>query len=223
MLPTLNPARRPDKVTLAGRYATIVPAAAGHAGALYAATSGSENAYLWDYLFDGPHTNRATFDADWERKLGSKDPLFFTILDSKTATPLGYSSLMRIDPPNASIEVGSILYSPALQRTPAATEAQFLLARYVFEDLGNRRYEWKCNALNAPSRRAALRYGFQFEGIFRQHMIIKGCNRDTAWFSMLDSEWPARRAAFEAWLDPTNFDASGRQLTSLSRAFGATA
>src|SRR5437667_2452917 len=123
---------------------------------------------------------------------------------------------MRSDPENGVIEVGNLLLAPSLQRTRGATEAMYLMARHVFEDLGYRRYEWKCNALNEPSRRAALRLGFTFEGIFRQHMIIKGRNRDTAWFSMLDSEWPARKAAFERRLDPANFDAAGRQKTSLS-------
>ena len=123
---------------------------------------------------------------------------------------------MEIRPAMRVVEVGHIVYSPALQRTPLATEAQYLLARYAFETLGYRRYEWKCNALNAPSRRAALRFGFTFEGIFRQHMIVKGRNRDTAWFSMLDSEWPARKAAFERWLAPENFDSDGRQKTKLS-------
>jgi RimJ/RimL family protein N-acetyltransferase len=123
---------------------------------------------------------------------------------------------MRIEPSHRVIEVGSILFTPRLQRTVGATEAMYLMARHVFEDLGYRRYEWKCNALNAPSRGAALRLGFTFEGIFRQHMIIKGRNRDTAWFSMLDPEWPKRKAAFERWLDPSNFDAEGRQRVSLS-------
>jgi RimJ/RimL family protein N-acetyltransferase len=132
----------------------------------------------------------------------------------------GYASYMRMDPLNGVIEVGNILLAPSLQRTVAATEAMYLMARHVFEDLGYRRYEWKCNADNAPSRRAALRYGFTFEGIFRQHMVIKGQNRDTAWFSMLDSEWPARKAAFEAWLDPANFDAADKQSKSLGQLSG---
>jgi RimJ/RimL family protein N-acetyltransferase len=127
---------------------------------------------------------------------------------------------MEIRPSMGVIEVGHILYSPALQRTPLGTEAQYLLARYAFETLGYRRYEWKCNALNAPSRRAALRYGFVFEGVLRQHMIAKGRNRDTAFFSMLDSEWPARKAAFERWLAPENFDGDGHQRTSLSELNG---
>jgi RimJ/RimL family protein N-acetyltransferase len=123
---------------------------------------------------------------------------------------------MRIEPAHRVIEVGSILFTSRLQRTVGATEAMYLMARHVFEDLGYRRYEWKCNALNAPSRRAALRLGFTFEGIFRQHMLVKGRNRDTAWFSMIDSEWPQRKASFERWLDPSNFDAQGRQKVSLS-------
>ena len=151
----------------------------------------------------------------------TRDPLFFTILDRASHSPVGYASYMRIEPAHRSIEVGSILYTPDLQRTAGATEAMYLMVRHVFEDLGYRRYEWKCNALNAPSRRAALRLGFVFEGIFRQHMIIKGCNRDTAWYSMLDSEWPLRKANFEHWLSGENFDADGRQRQSLARMNGA--
>lgn len=132
----------------------------------------------------------------------------------------GIAALMEIRPTMRVIEVGHIVYSPTLQRTPLATEAQYLLARYVFETLGYRRYEWKCDALNAASRRAALRYGFTFEGIFRQHMIAKGRNRDTAWLAMLDGEWPARRANFERWLAPVNFSADGRQIVSLSALNG---
>jgi len=123
---------------------------------------------------------------------------------------------MRAEPAHGVIEVGNILLTPALQRTTAATEAMYLMARHVFETLGYRRYEWKCNAENLPSRRAAARLGFTFEGIFRQHMVAKGRNRDTAWFSMLDHEWPARKQAFEAWLDPANFDAEGRQISALN-------
>ena len=204
---------RPEKVTLAGRYATLVPVEAGHAPALYAATAGHDA--LWDYMGEGPFSSAVAFEAAWQRKLASADPFFYTVLDTASAVPLGYLSLMRIDVPNGCIEAGNIMYPPLLQRTRAATEAQYLAARYVFETLGNRRYEWKCNALNGPSRRAALRYGFQFEGIFRQHMIVKGRNRDTAWFSMLDSEWSARKAAFEAWLDPANFASDGRQIVPL--------
>ena len=166
-------------------------------------------------LFNGPYTNEADFRAWLDGREKSEDPLFFTILDAASAVPKGYCSLMRIEPAHRVIEVGNILYLPALQRTVGATEAMYLLARYVFEDLEYRRYEWKCDALNLPSRKAALRLGFTFEGIFRQHMIVKGNNRDTAWYSMLDTEWPARKRAFEHWLDPSNFDSQGNQKTAL--------
>ena len=141
--------------------------------------------------------------------------VFLAIVPKSSGRAEGYASYMRMDPANGVIEVGNILMAPLLQKTTAATEAMYLMARHVFEDLGYRRYEWKCNANNAPSRRAALRYGFMFEGVFRHHMIVKERNRDTAWFSMLDSEWPARKAAFEAWLDPANFDPEGQQRHSL--------
>ena len=142
--------------------------------------------------------------------------VFLAIVSESTGEAAGYASYMRIDPANGVVEVGNILMSPALQRTTAATEAMYLMARHVFDDLGYRRYEWKCNAGNGPSRRAALRYGFTFEGIFRQHMVVKGLNRDTAWFAMLDHEWPARKRAFETWLDPANFDDQGSQRQTLS-------
>jgi RimJ/RimL family protein N-acetyltransferase len=142
--------------------------------------------------------------------------MYFAVIDEKSGLALGHAAYMRIEPKPRVIEVGSILYTPRLQRTPGGTEAMYLMAKHVFEELGYRRYEWKCNALNAPSRSAALRLGFTFEGIFRQHMIIKGRNRDTAWFSMLDTEWPERKSAFESWLDPSNFDSGGKQKQPLS-------
>jgi RimJ/RimL family protein N-acetyltransferase len=150
------------------------------------------------------------------QKQSAADALFLAIIPADTGEAAGYASYMRIDPAHGVVEVGNILLSPALQRTTAATEAMYLMAGHVFEELGFRRYEWKCNALNVPSRRAAERLGFTFEGIFRQHMVVKGQNRDTAWFSMLDSEWPERKLAFEAWLEPDNFDATGRQKKSLN-------
>jgi RimJ/RimL family protein N-acetyltransferase len=149
------------------------------------------------------------------------DPFSYAVVDRATDRATGIVTLMEIRPAMRVIEIGNIVYAPALQRTPLATEAQYLMARYAFETLGYRRYEWKCNALNAPSRRAALRYGFKFEGILRQQMIAKGRNRDTAMFSMLDREWPARKAAFERWLAPDNFDANGKQKLSLSTINGA--
>ena len=211
------PAKRPQRATLDGRVVSIVPLnPLAHAATLFDSTRGVENERLWLYLFEGPFATRADFDSHLKQKASSEDPLFFAILDKHSGDAVGYAAYMRIEPAHRVIEVGSILYTPRLQRTVGATEAMYLMARHVFEDLGYRRYEWKCNALNEPSRSAALRLGFTFEGVFRQHMIIKGRNRDTAWFSMLDSEWPKRKAAFERWLHPSNFDANGRQRMSLS-------
>jgi RimJ/RimL family protein N-acetyltransferase len=212
-----TPAKRPQRTTLEGRVVRVVPLdPIAHADTLFEGTRGKENEGLWLYLFEGPFATRAAFDSHLKQKASSEDPLFFAILDKSSGDAVGHAAYMRIEPAHRVIEVGSILYTARLQRTIGATEAMYLMARHVFEDLGYRRYEWKCNALNAPSRSAALRLGFTFEGIFRQHMIIKGRNRDTAWFSMLDSEWPKRKAAFERWLNPSNFDANGRQRISLS-------
>src|ERR1041385_4424500 len=184
---------RPHRTTMKGQYVTLAPLRPEHAGDLWEASKGPLNDGLWLYLFEGPFPDRSAFDAHIGNKAASEDPLFFAILDAHSERPVGYASYMRIKPVHRVIEVGSILYTTALQRTRGATEAMYLMARHVFEDLSYRRYEWKCNALNEPSRRAALRLGFQFEGIFRQHMIVKGQNRDTAWYSMIDSQWPARR------------------------------
>ena len=212
--------RRPpaaERAPLAGRAVTLVPLNAdAHADALFEGANGGERDRVWTYLFDGPYPDRAAFRANIASKAMSEDPLFFAVIDNASGKAVGYQTFLRIEPKHRVIEVGAIMYTPALQRTIGATEAQYLFARHVFDDLGYRRYEWKCNSLNAPSRRAALRLGFSFEGVFRQHMIVKDRNRDTAWFSMLDSEWPARRAAFEQWLAPENFDSSGRQRVSLS-------
>jgi RimJ/RimL family protein N-acetyltransferase len=213
----VHPARRPERATLKGRAITLVPLdAESHADALFEAANGGDKDRLWTYLADGPYTDAAVFRAGVAAKARSADPLFFAVLDNASGLAVGYQALMRVDAANRAIEVGNVLYAPAMQRTIGATEAQYLFAAYVFDDLGYRRYEWKCNDLNAPSKRAALRLGFVFEGVFRQHMIVKGRSRDTAWFSMVDSEWPARRAAFERWLAPDNFDAAGRQKTSLT-------
>jgi RimJ/RimL family protein N-acetyltransferase len=210
-----SPAPRPRRTTLEGRCVRLAPLdAAAHAEDLWNLACAPEHDGLWTYLFDGPYRERETFEAALAKKAASDDPLFFAILERTSGRAVGHASLMRIEPAHRVIEVGGILYTPALQRTIGATEAMYLLARHVFDDLGYRRYEWKCHALNEPSRRAALRLGFTFEGVFRQHMIMKGANRDTAWFSMLDGEWPSRKAAFECWLDPSNF-ANGAQKTSL--------
>jgi RimJ/RimL family protein N-acetyltransferase len=206
-----SPAPRPERVTLKGRFVTLAPLSLEHSEALFENSRGRDRDQLWTYLFNGPFADLAEFSADVAAKAKAADPLYFAVLDAQDGRPLGYQSLMRIEPAHRVIEVGGIMYTPLLQRTPGATEAQYLFAKYVFDDLGYRRYEWKCNDRNAPSKRAALRLGFTFEGVFRQHMIVKSRSRDTAWFSLLDSEWPERRAAFERWLAPDNFDAQGRQ------------
>src|SRR5262245_38107388 len=170
-----QPPTRPTRVTLSGRSVDVTPLdPAAHGDSLFAATSGPENDPLWTYLFDGPFRDRAAFDRSLARKAASEDPLFFAIVDRGSRRAVGLAALMRIEPAHRVVEVGSILYTRALQRTRGGTEAMYLLARYVFEDLRYRRYEWKCNALNAASRAAAVRLGFTFEGVFRQHMIVKG-------------------------------------------------
>jgi RimJ/RimL family protein N-acetyltransferase len=212
-----HPAARPERIILEGRLVRLEPLdPSRHGEALWRHIGANGHDGLWHYLFDGPFAEETAFRSYLERLAASADPLFFAVVDQASGHALGFQSLMRIEPAHRAIEVGNILYGPALQRSVGATEAQYLFARHVFDALGYRRYEWKCNALNAPSRRAAERLGFTFEGVFRQHMIVKGRNRDTAWFSMVDGEWPARKAAFEAWLDLANFDAQGSQKRPLA-------
>ncbi|MFH6781506.1 MULTISPECIES: GNAT family N-acetyltransferase [Methylobacterium] len=213
-----GPAPGPERVRLDGRQVTIVPLdAEAHGADLAEGAVGPGREALWQYMATGPFDDRESFRAYLAACEASADPLFYAILDARTGKAIGHASLMRIDRTNRVIEVGNILYTPALQRTPGATEAMRLLAGYVF-DLGYRRYEWKCNALNAPSRRAAERYGFSYEGLFRQGMIVKGRNRDTTWFSMLDGEWPQIRQAFDRWLAPANLDGGQRlRLGALNR------
>lgn len=222
--PALNcrPAKRPERVSLEGRHVRLESLSAErHAAQLYSGLSGPESEALWRYLARGPFENPSEFGRELEEMAAGSDPLFYAILPRSTARAAGFAALMRIEPGHQVIEVGNILYSPELQRTPAATEAMYLLARYVFEGLGYRRYEWKCNALNLPSRQAAVRLGFSFEGVFRQAAVIKGRNRDTAWYSIIDSEWPVLQRAFGAWLAPENFDADGVQRKSLSSVTAA--
>jgi RimJ/RimL family protein N-acetyltransferase len=214
-----SPARRPDRTTLRGRLVTVVPLdPAVHEEALFAGTHGADKDKLWLYLGEGPFADRAAFRDYLDKRAKSEDPLSFAIVQNATREAAGHAAYMRISLEHRVIEVGNIFYAPSLARSAAATEAMYLMARHVFEDLGYRRYEWKCNALNEPSRRAALRLGFSFEGVFRRHMIQKGRSRDTAWYAMLDREWPERKARFEGWLSPENFDAAGRQGTRLSAA-----
>jgi RimJ/RimL family protein N-acetyltransferase len=209
-----TPAKRPEAVTLQGRYGRVEKFNAGHAGALWEAVK-CHNA-LWTYMPSyGPFADAAAFSAWAATRAALTDPYSYAIVDQDSRAQ-GVFALMVIRPEHRAIEVGHVIYSPALQRRPLATEAQYLLARYVFETLGYRRYEWKCDVFNVASRKAALRYGFTLEGIFRQHMISKGRNRDTAWLSMLDSEWPARKMNFERWLAPENFGPDGQQKLSLS-------
>ena len=210
-------APRPERIVLDGHYVRLEPLdAEKHTDDLYAASHGPDKHIIWQYLFEPPFLNYVSFRFHIERKSASEDPLFYAIISKQTGKAVGYATLMRIDTTHRVVEVGNIMYGTPLQRTPGATEAQYLLMRYVFDILGYRRYEWKCNALNAPSRRAADRFGFSFEGIFRQHMIVRGRNRDTAWYSILDVEWSKQKAAFEKWLAPNNFDALGQQKKRLS-------
>jgi RimJ/RimL family protein N-acetyltransferase len=208
-----TPAQLPGPVTLAGRHGRVEKLDMRHAADLWGAYAGHD--HIWTYLSTyGPFADEPAFAKWLASRVALDDPYSYAIVDV-SGRAVGVATLMEIRPAMRVIEVGHILYSPALQKSPLGTEAQYLLARYALETLGYRRYEWKCNALNAASRRAALRYGFVYEGTFRQHLIAKGRNRDNAWFSMLDREWPARKAAFERWLAPGNFDADGRQKTSL--------
>jgi RimJ/RimL family protein N-acetyltransferase len=209
-----TPARRPGPVTLKGRYGRLEKLKLEHAVELWPAFAGHDR--VWTYIStDGPFASEAEFAAFIAKRAAMDDPYAYAVIDLADRA-VGYFTLLRIVQDMQVIEVGHVLYSPALQRTPLGTEAQYLLARYIFETLGYRRYEWKCDALNAASRRASLRYGFIYEGTFRQYMIAKGRNRDNAWFSMLDSEWPVRKANFERWLAPENFDSAGRQKISLA-------
>jgi RimJ/RimL family protein N-acetyltransferase len=214
-----SPAKQPGPVTLQGRYGRLEKLEPRHATDLWTAFAGHDQ--IWTYIStDGPFANATEFSDFIAKRAAATDPYAYAIIDG-SGPAVGYFTLMEIRTDMRVIEVGHVLYSPALQRTLLGTEAQYLLARYAFETLGYRRYEWKCNALNAASRRAALRYGFVYEGTLRQHLIAKGRNRDNAWFSMLDSEWPARKANFGRWLAPENFTAEGRQKASLSAMNGA--
>jgi RimJ/RimL family protein N-acetyltransferase len=209
-----TPAPRPGPVMLKGRYGRLEKLRADHAADLWKVFAGQDQ--VWTYIAtSGPFASFDQFAPFIAMRAGANDPYAYAIVDASDHA-IGYFTLMRIEPEMRVIEVGHVLYSPRLQRTPLGTEVQYLLARYAFETLRYRRYEWKCDALNAASRRAALRYGFIYEGTFRQNIIAKGRNRDNAWFSMLDSEWPARKRNFERWLAPENFDGEGRQKLSLT-------
>lgn len=206
-----QPPPRPEHAIMPGRYCRLEPLdAVRHAADLHAAYSLDVEGRMWTYLHSGPFATTEDYRAWVVARQDSADPLFFAVVDAVTGRAVGVASYLRIDPANGVVEVGHLAFSPLLQRTRAATEAMYLMMRHAFE-LGYRRYEWKCDALNAPSRRAAARLGFRFEGIFRQAIVYKERSRDTAWYSVIDNEWTALETAFRAWLDPDNFDADGRQ------------
>ncbi|HZS85195.1 MAG TPA: GNAT family protein [Stellaceae bacterium] len=215
-----RPVAPPKRATLPGRYVRLEPVdPARHAADLFALSAPAPR--LWTYMGYGPFADAAAFRTWLEGCARSADPLFFAVVDEATGRASGMVSYLRMAPEMGVIEIGHIWFAPVLQRSRQATEAIFLLMRHVFDDLGYRRLEWKCDALNAASRRAAARFGFTFEGVFRQHMVYKGRNRDTAWFAIIDREWPAIRAAFERWLAPENFTADGRQRQGLAARAGA--
>ena len=212
-----TPVKPPSRAPLLGSHVLLRPVdAVADAEALYAVSHPPEgDPAIWTYLPYGPyeHPDQMRLLLDWAEK--SDDPLFFALVGLADEQPAGLACYLRIEPHMGVIEVGHIALGTALQRTPAATEAIYLMARHAFDDLGYRRLEWKCNALNVPSRRAAERFGFRFEGVFRNHMVVKGRNRDTAWYAITDEEWPAIRLGYEAWLAPENFGRDSRQKQSL--------
>lgn len=213
---TPQPAKgRPERTTLAGRYVRLEPLALAHAADLFAASNDAAASERYRWLFESAPASLGEMQAWALRVEADADPMLFAVVDQASGTALGRQALMRIVPEHGVIEIGAIYWGPDMARTRRATEALYLFARHVFDDLGYRRFEWKCNDRNGPSKRAAERFGFTYEGLFRQHMIQKGENRDTAWFSMLDGEWPVIRAEYERWLDPANFDADGVQRTAL--------
>lgn len=206
----------PERIVLEGRFARLEPLdPAAHAPGLLDIAQSQDAADRYRYLPDDPPGDMFAVSAWAQQAATSPDPLFFAVIDRARGRVGGRQALMRFDAANGVIEVGNILWGPAIARTPVTTDALFLFASYAFDTLGCRRFEWKCNDRNEPSKRAAERFGFTFEGVFRQHMVVKGENRDTAWFAMTDGDWPVIRAAFEAWLDPSNFDAEGRQRARL--------
>ena len=211
-----TPRPRPSAEKLEGRWCRLEKLdPARHGDSLFEASLAAGADQRFRYLFEPPPNDRAEFDAWIFRAAGGEDPRFYAVIDPATGRAEGRQALMRITPEHGVIEIGSILWGPRIARTRIATEALFLFAHHSFEALSYRRFEWKCDALNEPSRRAALRFGFTFEGIFRKHMVVKGKNRDTAWFAITDEEWPRIKAGMERWLEPENFDADGLQKTSL--------
>lgn len=215
-LPEWSPRAMPESVRLQGTFCRLEPIhPEQHADQLDAAYRTASDDRDWTYLPIGPFADKESFRRYIENIAASSDPKHYAVISLKHNQAVGTLSLMRADTRSGSIEVGWVVFSPLLKQTPESTEAHFLLMQYVFDDLQYRRYEWKCDSLNVPSRKAAERLGFCFEGVFRQATVYKGRSRDTAWFSILDKEWPAYKAAFLSWLSPDNFDAKGRQIQSL--------
>ena len=212
---TPSPAKAPARIALDGRYMRLEPLAPQHAADLYAAATPDDASQRFAYLPSHPPESVGAVRTWIDGQQGLADPILFAVVDKASGCAEGWQQLMRIVPEHGVIEIGYVYWGPRLARTRMATEALYLHARHIFEDLGYRRFEWKCNDLNQPSKAAAQRFGFQFEGVFRQHMIVKGVNRDTAWFAMLDGDWPRLKVGFERWLDPANFDAAGVQRTKL--------
>lgn len=210
-----QPRQPPTRQVLNGRYCRLEPLSVGHADALFRAYQQASDTRSWTWLLREPDDSPEAFRRWVESVSTLTDPIHFAVIDNQTNAATGTLGLMRIDPQNGVVEVGHVHFSPLLRRTPMSTEAQYLLMRYVFETLGYRRYEWKCNSLNEPSRRAAQRLGFQYEGRFRQALVTKGHNRDTDWFSIIDREWPQLNDAFQNWLAADNFNADGEQIRSL--------
>ncbi len=207
---------RPERKVLEGKYVRLEPLDLDkHGDGLFDASSVPDIDQRFTWLFEQPPANRAEFDSWLEKVSKSEDALFFAVIDKASGKVAGRQALMRIETSHGVIEIGNIYWGPLISRKPAATEAQFLFMQYIFDELGYRRYEWKCNNENEPSKRAATRFGFQYEGVFRQHYVVKGKNRNTAWFSILDKEWPALKKAYQAWLASDNFDSEGRQKKKL--------
>jgi RimJ/RimL family protein N-acetyltransferase len=216
-MPGWVPRPRPPRNPMVGRYAVIEPVCVErHSSDLFSAYMQAPDTSDWTYLSAERPEGEAQFRAYLTKLASSEDPLHHAIIDAASGRALGTAALMRIEPAHGVIEVGFITFSPALKRTRVATEAMYLMMKRAFDELGYRRYEWKCDSLNAPSRAAALRYGFTFEGVFRKAIVYKGRSRDTAWYSITDEEWPGIREAFESWLQPQNFDADGKQRRALA-------
>jgi RimJ/RimL family protein N-acetyltransferase len=212
------PRPRPDRVALEGQYACLQPLVTAHAADLFSASTGPANRSRFDYLFEEQPDSPESLEKWADSVSRSNDPMYFAVLDKRSGRCEGRQALMNITPEQGVIELGSIYWGPTISRTRIATEAFYLHMKYIFDELGYRRFEWKCHNHNEPSKRAARRFGFSYEGLFRQHMVVKGQSRDTAWFSIVNTEWPGIRLAFENWLSSDNFDSKGHERQALQTA-----